>query len=222
MNIVWFHGSMTMLSFLQSKVTILIIFSYAYCPVFTSLHVLVMLSLASSYTHSTRQFPENLPVPPCKLDLKNFLWYVCYPELLNMANLLFINHIPTNMSIDDLECMFKRDSLNVNSVNNLGCHQRAILTCPDQSVADRLIDKYNGRIFHGIRLVVEPWVDLGAPISRQKGISADSLDTTVNMSHFTASRSKTSMHPSDFPEYSNSRTREFAKEKENYGKFSFL
>lgn len=222
MNIVWFHGSMTMLSFLQSKVTIPIIFSYAYCPVFTSLHVLVMLSLASSYTHSTRQFPENLPVPPCKLDLNHFLWYVCYPELLNMANLLFINHIPTNMSIDDLECMFKRDSLNVNSVNNLGCHQRAIVTCPDQSVADRLIDKYNGRIFHGIRLVVEPWVDLGAPISRQKGISADSLDTSVNMSHFTASRSKTSMHPSDFPEYSNSRTREFAKEKESYGKFSFL
>ncbi|KAL1459469.1 hypothetical protein WDU94_011450 [Cyamophila willieti] len=129
-----------------------------------------------------------------------------------MANLLFINHIQPNMTLDDLDSMFKKDGLNVNNISSYGSDQRAIATCPDQAVADRLIDKYNGRIFHGMRLVVEPWIDLTAPVSRSKGTSVDSIEVSVNaMYHNT--RSKTSIHPADYTEFSTSRTREFVMDR---------
>lgn len=131
-----------------------------------------------------------------------------------MANLLFINHIPSNMSVDDLEAMFRRDGLNVISIYNTDCLLRAIATCPDQSVADRIIDKYNGLIIHGSRLIVEPWVDMSAPLSRKQGPSSELLDTSFSRSRM----SNTSIHP----EYSTSRTREFVKDKESFGKFSLL
>lgn len=137
-----------------------------------------------------------------------------------MANLLFINHIPPCLTIDELDSMFKRDGLNVNSIQNVGCHKRALVSCPDQAVADRLIDKYNGRIFYDIRLVVEPyWTD---PACTSRGKEAmDSMDN-VNVVYHTTSRSRTCIHPTDYTEFSTSRTREFVKDREPNGKFSFF
>lgn len=128
-----------------------------------------------------------------------------------MANLLFINHIPSQLGVSDLESMFRRDGLNVVNICNTDCLFRALATCPDQSVADRIIDKYNGLILHGCRLVVEPWLDMSAPPARTKVLSSEFFDSG-------SSRSRTSLRP----EYCTSRTREFIKDKDSVGKFSYL
>ncbi|KAI5745744.1 hypothetical protein M8J76_013889 [Diaphorina citri] len=93
-----------------------------------------------------------------------------------MANSLFIAHIPSNITARDLREMFKRDNFTISRMESLETPDRIRVVCVDQCVADKIIDKYNGRVFHGVRLVVEPWMEFNSVTSRKKCLSASNND----------------------------------------------
>lgn len=55
-----------------------------------------------------------------------------------MASSLFITHIPSILTLTDLGEMFKKDNLTIIQMESLDTPDRALVTCPDQFVADRV------------------------------------------------------------------------------------
>ncbi|KAL1461581.1 hypothetical protein WDU94_013464 [Cyamophila willieti] len=100
-----------------------------------------------------------------------------------MANTLFVSHIPPGVTVSDLLELFKTDNFTISHVKPLDTPGRMKVDCPDQCMADRIIDKHNGRIWFGARLVVEPWMDFNIPTPRLKGLdnggasTPDAVDT---------------------------------------------
>uniref|UniRef100_A0A8D8ZE32 RRM domain-containing protein n=1 Tax=Cacopsylla melanoneura TaxID=428564 RepID=A0A8D8ZE32_9HEMI len=131
-----------------------------------------------------------------------------------MAYCLFVSHIPPGVTVSDLLELFKNDNFTIGHVKPLDRPGRMKVDCPDQCMADRIIDKHNGRIWFGARLVVEPWMDFQRPTPRLKSGfhngGASNPDTADRDNPF--GRSTT---PFVFSE--NSCTREFVP-RENYRK----
>lgn len=73
---------------------------------------------------------------------------------------LYVGNLPTETSEHSLRQLFHEQSLScTNILVKRGGY--AFVDCPDQSSADRAIDKLNGFNFNGSSLVVEPSVASG-------------------------------------------------------------
>ncbi|CAH1102306.1 unnamed protein product [Psylliodes chrysocephalus] len=79
---------------------------------------------------------------------------------------LYVGNLPTETSENSLRQLFEEQNLSYTSILvKRGGY--AFVDCPDQSSADRAIDKLNGFTFNGVALVVEPSVASG----KKKSIS---------------------------------------------------
>lgn len=73
---------------------------------------------------------------------------------------LYVGNLPTETSEHSLKQLFHEQNLScTNILVKRGGY--AFVDCPDQSSADRAIDKLNGYNFNGSSLVVEPSVASG-------------------------------------------------------------
>ncbi|XP_049825806.1 insulin-like growth factor 2 mRNA-binding protein 3-A [Aethina tumida] len=72
-------------------------------------------------------------------------------------NKLYIGNLPTNVDENQIKHLFDQQSL---AYNNILVKRGgfAFVDCPDQSAADKAIDKLNGFNFNGSVLNVEPSV----------------------------------------------------------------